>query len=228
MTISPTAPSSPASFYAAGVDLGQKRDFSVIAVVHKQTQEVSLVYLKQFRLGTEYGSVMGYLKLLNEKLGDLRRILIDQTGVGAVFVEDVVRAGLKNARGIMLSLPKKQDVMGYLKQLMENGRLHIPFDRDLMNEINGEQFQMTETGQIKFSHPEGTHDDKLWALALAVYESRPEVPTYHPAIAFGKAIKPLWSVPRTETIRRPVSSTGNQQLCWTCGKPKIPGQEHVH
>ncbi len=210
------------------MDLGQKRDFSVIAVVLKQGQEVSLVYLKRFRLGTEYGSVMGYLRLLNEKLRDLRRILIDQTGVGAVFVEDVVKAGLKNARGIMLSMPKKLEIMTYLKQLMEDGRLHIPFDREFMNEINGERFLVTETGQIKFHHPDGTHDDRLWALALAVYESRPEVPTYRPAIAFGKAIKPWWTTPRWNLPGRPVESTGNQTLCLTCGKPKIPGQEHNH
>ncbi len=49
---------------------------------------------------------MGYLKVLNEKLQDFRRILIDQTGVGEVFVEEVVKSGLKNAQGIMLSLPK--------------------------------------------------------------------------------------------------------------------------
>ncbi len=221
-------PSSPASFYVAGVDLGKKGDFSVIAVAQKRGQEVYLVYLKQFRLGTEYGSVMGYLRLLNERLKDLRRILIDQTGVGEVFVEDVVRAGLKNARGIMLMGPKKQEVMVYLRQLMEHGRLHIPFDRDLMNEMNVERFEVMETGQVKFSHPDGTHDDRLWALALAVYDSRPEVPTYHPAIAFGKAVKPLWLAPRTETTARPVLPAGNQEICLTCGKPKVPGQEHVH
>lgn len=227
MTTSLKLPSSPASFYCAGVDLGQKRDFSVIAVVRKTGQELELVYLKQFHLGTEYGSVLGYLRLLNERL-DLRRILIDQTGVGEMFVEDVVRGGLKNARGIMLMGPRKQEVMIYLKQLMEDGRLHIPFDGDLMNEMNVERWQVMETGQVKFFHPDGTHDDRLWALALAVYVSRPEVPTYRPAIAFGKAIKPFWAAAKTETTTKPVVPTGNQDLCLTCGKPKIPGQEHVH
>jgi phage FluMu gp28-like protein len=221
LTISPTVSSSPDSFYTAGVDLGQKRDFSVIAVVLKQGQKISLVYLKQFRLGTEYGTVIGYLRLLNERLKDLRRILIDQTGVGEVFVEDVVRAGLKNARGIMLSGPKKQDVMNYLKQSMEDGRLLYPFDREFINEMNGERFQVMETGQIKFYHPEGTHDDRLWALALAVYESRAETPIYHPVAALGKVIKPFWANPK-------MVPAANQVTCLTCGKPKFPGYEHVH
>ncbi len=197
LSISRIAPSSPDSFYVAGCDLGKKHDFSVVAVVEKRGQELYLVHLKRFPLGTEYNSVVGFLRLLNERLGDLRRILIDQTGVGETFVEDVVvRAGLKNARGEMLTLTKKQDILSYLKHAMEDGRLHIPFDRDLMSEMNLERFELTESGQLKFSHPEGTHDDRLWAVALAVYISRPEIPGYHPAIAFGKAIKPLWQQPK--------------------------------
>ncbi len=32
--------------------------------------------------------------------------------------------GLKNSGGIVLSLPVKREVMNYLKQLMEDGRVH--------------------------------------------------------------------------------------------------------
>jgi len=220
--------SSPASFYAAGVDLGQKHDYSVIAVVQKRGNDVYLVYLKQFPLGTPYGSVQGYLRLLSERLGDLRRILIDQTGVGEVFVDEAVKEGLKNARGIVLSLPKKMEVMSYLRHLMEDGRVHTPFDLELFSEMNVEKFEVLKTGQIRYSHPSGTHDDRLWALALAVYASRPEVPEYHPVAALGRVIKPLWAVPRTETTAMPVLPTRNQEICTTCGKPKVPGQEHIH
>ena len=93
MSTSRTVPSSPASFYVGGVDLGKKHDFSVIAVVQKRGQELYLVYLKQFRLGTEYGSVVGFLRLLNERLKDLRRILIDQTGVGRCAWRMLLRQG---------------------------------------------------------------------------------------------------------------------------------------
>jgi phage FluMu gp28-like protein len=95
--------------------------------------------------------------------------------------------GLKNAQGIMLSLPKKQEVMVYLKQLMQNGQVHIPYDRELISELNLEQYEIMKTGQIRFDHPTGTHDDRLWAFARAVYASRPEVPEYRPAIVLGKS-----------------------------------------
>lgn len=196
MSTSQKTPSSPSSFYTAGVDVGQKRDHSVVAVVRKKGGEVCLVHLRQFRLGTEYGSVISYLKILSEKLQDLRRILIDQSGVGEVFVEEVVKSGLKNAQGIMLSLPSRQDVMVYLKQLMQNGQVHIPYDRELINQLNVEQYEMMKTGQIRFDHPAGTHDDKVWAFALAVYASRPEVPEYRGTVIRGKSRRLMIGLPR--------------------------------
>ncbi len=186
MSTSQKTESSPISFHTAGTDLGQKRDHSAVAVVRKTGQEVYLVHLKQFSLGTEYGSVMGYLKLLTLRLKDLQRILIDRTGVGEVFVEEAVKSGLKNAQGIHLSVQKKEEVMVYLKQLMQNGQVHIPYDMEFINELNVERYEMMKTGQIKFDHPTGTHDDRLWAFALAVYASRPEVPEYHPVVLLGK------------------------------------------
>jgi len=102
LTISEKAPSSPPpKFFVAGVDLRQKLDHSAVAVIDKRDKEFDLVFLKLFELGTEYGSVLGYLKFLNENLRDLRRIMIDQTGVGETFMSMAVNSGLKNARGIV-------------------------------------------------------------------------------------------------------------------------------
>lgn len=186
LSTSPNTQSSPAKFYVAGVDIGQKHDHSAIAVVDRRDQEFYLVLLKQFPLGTEYGSVIGFLKLLNNNLHDLRRIMIDQTGMGEAFLETTVKAGLTNARGILLSQPKKQDVMTYLKECMQDGRVHIPYDRGFINELNVERFELEQTGKLKFSHPSGTHDDQLWAFALAIYYARLEPTEYHPVVLVGK------------------------------------------
>src|SRR5207244_6810297 len=98
----------------------------------KSCREIYVHHLQSFGIGTEYGSVVGYLKLLNENLHDLRRIMINQTGVGETFMSMAVNSGLKNARGIELSQPKKQDVMTFLKHCMEDGLVHIPYYREFM------------------------------------------------------------------------------------------------
>src|SRR5437667_11186208 len=76
--------------------------------------------------------------------------------------------------------------MDVLKRSMQDGTLHIPRDPELMNEMSNERVQLSKTGQLQFSHPAGTHDDRLWAFALAVYASRFETPTYHPVAAIGR------------------------------------------
>jgi hypothetical protein len=79
--------------------------------------------------------------------------------------------------------------MGFMKRTMQKGLLRIPYDSELINEINVERYEQTQTGQTKFSHPNGTHDDRLWALALAIYASRPDIPRFVPFAAFGHVIK---------------------------------------
>jgi len=39
----------------------------------------------------------------------------------------------------------------------------------LYHELNAERYELGKTGKILFNHPEGTHDDRFWAVALAAY-----------------------------------------------------------
>ncbi len=207
----------PAEDYYVGVDLGQKRDHSVVAVIRKNNGQITLVHLKRFPLGTEYQAVIEYLKLVGEQFRKVRMYNIDQTGVGEAFPENARRAGIKNVKGIELSLPRKSDVMTHLKQVMEQKRLHIPRDRELIIEMNAEIAKMTEAGKMKFHHRSGTHDDRLWALALAVYGSRHEFPSYHPFVAFGHVSKHPWE---RAQIKYPIAGTSNTtQQYYTAGQP---------
>jgi len=138
----------------------------------KQREQVRLVYYKRWPLETPYSSVIGSVRVIIEKLGRVQKILVDQTGVGDYIVEDMQKGGIPNVEGITLTLPTKQEILGHLKQLMQNQLFTYPFDVNLTSELNVERFELTKTGQIQFSHPEGTHDDILWAVALAVYASR--------------------------------------------------------
>ena len=162
----------PTGVFYIGVDFGKRVDYSVVAVVDKKPDGVlKLVHVHRFSLETPYASVIGYVKTLCDRYKTVQGVLCDQSGVGDYIVEDMVRSGIPNVEGVILTLPKKQEVLGMMKQKMQNGLLFIPYDADLIAEINVEKFELTKEGQIKFSHPEGTHDDMLWALALAVYKS---------------------------------------------------------
>ena len=212
-----------------GTDLGQKVDHSTVGVVRKDADVVSLVHLKRFKLGTEYGVVLGHMKLLQRTLQTVHRIYIDRTGVGEFFVEQATKEDLKNVKGIMLSLPEKENIMGYLKGRMENGLLRIPYDSELINEINVERYEQTQTGQTKFTHPNGTHDDRLWALALAVYASGPAITRYVPFAAFGHIIKPLWQFSEQRYPYRWNPAPFNAaRYCGTCGRLTTSDHEMYH
>ena len=55
--------------------------------------------------------------------------------------------------------------------------LHIPYDEDLFIELNNERFELAKTGRIQFNHPEGTHDDRFWSLALAISPTQQKTAT---------------------------------------------------
>ncbi len=63
--------------------------------------------------------------------------------------------------------------------------LHIPYDPELFAELNVERYELAKTGKIQYNHPEGTHDDRFWALALAIY---------------GTIMEPSSSIPLAKTV----------------------------
>ncbi len=71
--------------------------------------------------------------------------------------------------------------------------MSIPCKRDF--EILGERAELTAAGKTRFSHRSGTHDDRLWALALALYGGRYDLPHYKPVILTEKAVKMWWEYP---------------------------------
>src|SRR3989454_1840121 len=176
--------------FFVGTDLAPKIDLSAVAVAEKIGQDVYLVHETAFPPGTAFSAVTGYLNLLNQRLKTVSRIYIDQTGVGEFFVQDAYKSGSKNAQGIFLSLPKKQEIMDYFKRKMQDGHLHFRRDAELMNEMSADRFQLSKTGQLQFSHASATHNDRLWAFALAVYASRLDIPTYHPVAAVNTSPSP--------------------------------------
>ena len=60
--------------------------------------------------------------------------------------------------------------------------------------MNSERYELMKSGQLQFSHPSGTHDDSPWALALAVYASRPERPVCRSVVLTGYIVKPTIDV----------------------------------
>jgi hypothetical protein len=94
-----------------------------------------------------------------------------------------VRGFASQVEGLVFTVRSKQDLLTLLQTRMEQRRILLPLDRALLSQINEQQYRFsrspvkpsekpTEAGTLTFYHPKGTHDDQLWALALATYATK--------------------------------------------------------
>jgi phage FluMu gp28-like protein len=176
--------------YCLGADFGKKVDYSVIVLLKEEEKEhYRLVLLKQFQLGTPYTDVVAFIQRLNQKF-DVGKGFVDQSAVGESLVEEI-REFAPQIDGVTFTSNIKQDLMILLQTRIEQRRIMIPFDRVLLSQINEQQYRFgkvkpterpEEKGIMTFYHPPGTHDDQLWALALAVYAAKEKAPETHMSV----------------------------------------------
>jgi len=165
-----------------GVDFGKHKDYSVVAAVEKKEDGLRLVHTYGFPLKRSYASVIGYVKALCDRWKTVHQVCVDQTGVGEYITEDMKNARIQNVEGVMFTEQKKEELATVLKGKMLKDEFKLPYDRALINELNVERYELTKTGRIKFSHPEGSHNDRFWATALAAYATEKE-PKAEPIVA---------------------------------------------
>lgn len=158
----------PSGEYYAGVDFGKLQDYSVVAVLKREGNQLKLVYLMEFPIGTPYTTVIGHVIRADKKFR-LRKVLVDQTGVGEPVLEELKEQGMQNVEGLVFTVRTKEELLSCLKIAMEQQRLRMPYHRRLAEQMNEQQYEYSKSGHLKFSHPENSHDDMLWSLALSCY-----------------------------------------------------------
>ena len=163
----------PKAQYYAGLDLGKLQDHSALAIIQKDQDTLKLVYHHQFPLQMPYTEVINTLTRADEKFR-FQKLLADQSGIGEPVLENMQEQGITCAQGAKLTQDAKTELLTHLKLAMEQHRLAIPYNKQLCQEINDQQYQYTKNGKLTFNHPPNTHDDMLWALALAVYAAKTE------------------------------------------------------
>lgn len=89
----------------------------------------------------------------------------DSTGIGDVIVEDLNNLGVP-ILGFPFSRPSKQMLMERLAACIQQRKLKIPAG-PIISELETFGYEYTASG-VKYSAPEGLHDDCVMALALAV------------------------------------------------------------
>src|ERR1041384_4429381 len=188
--------------YVIGLDLGQSRDPTAIAVVRSVprsgeagrdrfredgTEVYQCGHLERLPLGTPHPAIVGHVAGLLERLPRGSELVIDFTGVGRpVFdmfeiagidpIGVLITGGTSESRdGRVYSVPKINLVSG-VQALLHEERLKIhrelPEAPTLVAELQNFRVDFTTAGHMTFNARSGAHDDLVLALAIAVWRAK--------------------------------------------------------
>lgn len=155
-----------------GVDLAKKRDKTVFTVIEHFNDvpeghpKWEVRYVEQTQ--ADYNDQFERLKQIVARSG-AKRVSIDETGVGAIFVERAKREGLGSGatvEGIVFTHDQKEKWATKFKADLQQGKGKYPAHTEMMNQIHGIRRKKSETGFYRFS---GDPDDIFWSLQLGVY-----------------------------------------------------------
>ena len=148
---------------AFGVDLAKSHDWTVIVGLDEKG------HVSHFdRWQSDWGQTT------NRVIQTIGRVpaYIDSTGVGNPIVENITRS-CSEAEGFTFTSKSKQEIMEGLASSIQKGDLYVI--EEMRDELESFEFVYSSTG-VKYSAPEGMHDDIVCALALAnAMKSKPKI-----------------------------------------------------
>lgn len=162
----PEAPPDAPRFL--GVDIGRAHDLTAIAELAAVGEELRLVDLETI----ERAPFAEQRELLWSRLSRpaVRGVAIDATGIGAQLAEETRAKFGSRVEPVQFTNAVKNGLFQSLHRAMEEGRLVLPADRELREDINAMHRKISTGGNIQFTaprRPDG-HSDRACALALAV------------------------------------------------------------
>lgn len=152
------APLSQAKTVARGIDLAKSHDWAV-DIGLDATGQVSYFQRWQAPWRETIAKIVA---------GPSCRCMVDSTGVGDPILEELQRAYPGRFEGYTFSSSSKQRLMEGLALAIQSRKVLFP-EGVLVNELESFEYQYTKTG-VRYSAPEGCHDDTVCALALAWHQ----------------------------------------------------------
>jgi hypothetical protein len=202
----------PGSFIL-GLDLGQTKDFTALAVLECQAPETgtekpdyALRHLRRFPLGTPYTEIVPALATL-VRSGPLAEspVVVDQTGVGRAVVDLmrreigwVVPVTITGGHAVTVTeersfLVPKKELVTCLQVVLQSRRLRIARGLHeaavLVRELQQFQVKITAAANETFGvWREGQHDDLVLAVALACWWAERNPPLDESAFGGGESL----------------------------------------
>lgn len=149
-------------FYVIGADLGKHMDFTVLTVMDPATREV--VAFKRFKDVSWPDQKEAIQKLALEY--NNAKVIVDATGVGDAIFDDLSNANI-SVEAFKFTNSSKHQLVEKLSVSIEQRLITFPNIEELVSELQSFEYEITADGRIKYSAPDGKHDDCVMSLALA-------------------------------------------------------------
>jgi hypothetical protein len=155
--------------YIIGIDWGKLNDFTVLAVIDMTTME--LVALDRFNQ-IDYHVQIKRLKALASHF-NTKSLVPERNSIGEPLIEQLQRDGY-SVHAFTTTNASKTELIDALTLAFEKHELRILNLPVLLDELQAYEAERLPSGLLRYSAPEGYHDDCVMALALAWYgASRP-------------------------------------------------------
>lgn len=151
-----------AGTYVFGVDWGKHNDFTVISVLDAKTRRQ--VYLDRFNQ-IDYTVQMQRLDAIVGRFPPAV-IIAESNSMGEPLVEQLHRRGYP-VRAFQTTNATKTVAIESLALAFEQGSITILPDVTQVSELQAYEMERLPSGMVRYSAPEGMHDDTVMALALA-------------------------------------------------------------
>ncbi len=153
--------------YAIGVDWGKSNDFTVLTVL--DIAERRMVAMDRFNR-IDYAVQRGRLGALADRYMPTV-IMAESNSMGEPIIEQLQRDGLP-VRGFNTTNATKAQIIEALGLAFERGDLAILADPVLIGELQAYEMTRLPSGMVRYSAPDGMHDDCVMSLALALHASK--------------------------------------------------------
>jgi len=160
--------------YYVGVDLAKQNDFTVISVLESRPNgELLQVYMDRFNQ-IDYLFQLERLKTVNHRFSP-EIILVEQNSAGIPFLELCERENLP-VEGFVTSNKSKKGIIEGLSLALERGEIKILNNTTQLNELRAFEVKRLPSGKLRYSAPEGLHDDTVISLALSLHAAESGAP----------------------------------------------------
>ena len=148
--------------YVVGCDWAKQQDFTVFCVI--DATQRSCVHIDRMQR-VDYQLQLGRLEALVQRFKpDV--IVAEKNAIGEPIIEQLQMAGLP-VRPFTTTSDSKKGLIERLALAFEQDELRIPADQVLLGELQAYRAERLPSGLLRYSAPEGQHDDTVMALALA-------------------------------------------------------------